>query len=135
MRGFRKLHDSITKWFRVPPYIINSGNCILWTALFKMLAWEHVQVYDAVDDYNQGHAFIRLGLRLYDAETPKGRTDWFRLPYFQKRTVPKEVYTVRAYIGLITILKTWAMDSDDSKNYIDKVVSEIYSSSSPTKCR
>lgn len=104
----------LVKEFKDTPQSINSGNCDLFaerlvSRLKYGYAMETVSLEeedcDDPEDFDEdltdvpNHAFVQIGDRYYDAETPQGVTNWWDLPVY-KRYDFKE--TVRPITGIFT---------------------------------
>jgi len=60
---------------------INDGNCLLWA----VLARRHCRRAKLLKVTHFGlHAFVKIGDRFFDSETPSGVRDWRDLPYFKR---------------------------------------------------
>lgn len=66
------------------PEEINDGYCDMWASLFvKKFGGEHQWSYDFPNDPN-GHSWVKLNNKFYDAEVPEGTPDLEKLPFFQR---------------------------------------------------
>ena len=66
------------------PREINDGYCDLWASLFvKKFGGEHQWSYDFPNEPN-GHSWVKLNNKFYDAEAPNGVSNLEELPEFQR---------------------------------------------------
>ena len=66
------------------PEEINDGYCDMWASLFvEKFGGEHQWSYDFPNDPN-GHSWVKLNNKFYDAEVPEGVTQLEDIPYFQR---------------------------------------------------
>ena len=62
------------------PKDINRGNCYRWAYVAYMLYGGDLI---SVERFG-AHAFIKIGNKYYDSESPQGVEDWKHLPFFTK---------------------------------------------------
>jgi hypothetical protein len=66
------------------PKEINDGYCDMWASLFvEKFGGQHQWSYDFPNDPN-GHSWVKLNNKFYDAEVPNGVLSLKQLPYFQR---------------------------------------------------
>jgi hypothetical protein len=84
-----ELIDKINNEYRedytsLTPKEINDGYCDMWASLFvKKFGGQHQWSYDLPNDSN-GHSWVKLNNKFYDAEAPDGVSSLEQLPYFQR---------------------------------------------------
>lgn len=89
----------LVKEFGQDPQSINSGDCDRFAEeLVARLKYGHAMEtvgadeddYDDPEDFDEdmadvpNHAFVQIGNRYYDAETPQGVTNWWELPVYKR---------------------------------------------------
>ena len=75
---YREAYDSLT------PQEINDGYCDMWASLFvERFGGGHQWSFDFPNDPN-GHSWVKLDNKFYDAEMPVGTTKLINLPHFQR---------------------------------------------------
>jgi hypothetical protein len=75
---YRENYDTLT------PLEINDGYCDIWASQFTdRFGGEHQWSFDFPGDPN-GHSWVTLKGRFYDAEIPGGVTQLEDIPYFQR---------------------------------------------------
>lgn len=62
------------------PQQINLGNCYNW-ALVAYQNYNNVKLYST--DNHGGHAFVKIGQKYFDAESPLGELHWANLNFFR----------------------------------------------------
>ena len=66
------------------PQEINDGYCDMWATLFvEKFGGEHQWSFDFPNDPN-GHSWVKLNNKFYDAETTDGTPTLEKLPFFQR---------------------------------------------------
>lgn len=66
------------------PKEINNGYCDMWASLFvDKFGGQHQWSFDFPNDPN-GHSWVKLNNKLYDAEAPNGVPSLDKLPFFQR---------------------------------------------------
>jgi hypothetical protein len=91
---YREDYKSLT------PQEINDGYCDIWASLFmERFGGDHQWSFDFPNDPN-GHSWVKLGNKFYDAEMINGTTELTNLPFFQRfikkygtRWLDNEFYT------------------------------------------
>ena len=77
-KNYREDYTTLT------PREINDGYCDLWASLFvKKFGGEHQWSYDFPNEPN-GHSWVKLNNKFYDAEAPSGVSNLEELPEFQR---------------------------------------------------
>ena len=77
-KNYREDYTTLT------PREINDGYCDLWASLFvKKFGGEHQWSYDFPNEPN-GHSWVKLNNKFYDAEAPNGVSNLDQLPEFQR---------------------------------------------------
>jgi hypothetical protein len=85
----RELIDRINDEYRedyksLTPQEINDGYCDIWASLFmERFGGDHQWSFDFPNDPN-GHSWVKLGNKFYDAEMLNGTTELTNLPFFQR---------------------------------------------------
>ena len=75
---YREAYDSLT------PQEINDGYCDMWASLFvERFGGDHQWSFDFLNDPN-GHSWVKLDNKFYDAEMTIGTTKLINLPHFQR---------------------------------------------------
>jgi hypothetical protein len=75
---YREDYKSLT------PQEINDGYCDIWASLFmERFGGDHQWSFDFPNDPN-GHSWVKLGNKFYDAEMLNGTTELANLPFFQR---------------------------------------------------
>lgn len=71
----------ITKKFfsNLSPQQINLGNCYNW-ALVAYKNYNNVKLYSTIE--RGGHAFVKIGNKYFDAQSPLGEVHWTNLKFF-----------------------------------------------------
>lgn len=71
-------------YISLTPREINNGYCDMWANLFvEKFGGTHQWSYDIPNDPN-GHSWVKLNNKFYDAEAKNGVLDLKQLPYFQR---------------------------------------------------
>lgn len=66
------------------PEEINDGYCDIWATLFvEWFGGDHQWSFDFPNNVN-GHSWVKLRNKFYDAEVPHGTTELTKLPFFQR---------------------------------------------------
>ena len=66
------------------PQEINNGYCDIWASLFvEKFGGDHQWSFDFPNDPN-GHSWVKLGNKFYDAEMLHGTPELKNLPFFQR---------------------------------------------------
>jgi hypothetical protein len=84
-----ELIDNINDEYRenfttLTPKEINNGYCDMWAKLFvEKFGGKHQWTFDIPNDVN-GHAWVKLNNKFYDAEVPKGVSKLEEIPYIQR---------------------------------------------------
>ena len=84
-----ELIDNINDEYRedfttLTPKEINNGYCDMWAELFvEKFGGKHQWTYDIPNDPN-GHSWVKLNGKFYDAEVPKGVSKIEDIPYIQR---------------------------------------------------
>ena len=75
---YREDYTSLT------PKEINNGYCDQWASLFvEKFGGKHQWTFDIPNDPN-GHSWVKLNNKFYDAEVPKGVSKLEEIPYIQR---------------------------------------------------
>lgn len=98
---------------------IRGGDCMAWAAVVKRF----IPIAELMS--TSGHAFVKIGSKYYDAEAPKGVSDWKQLPIFKgKRQSIADTFSNEA-----SFLKEWkARGSSYTKQWITSLQNEIVNS-------
>jgi hypothetical protein len=85
----RELIDRINneyqeKYESLTPQEINDGYCDIWASLFmERIGGDHQWSFDFPNDPN-GHSWVKLDNKFYDAEMTIGTSKLINLPFFQR---------------------------------------------------
>lgn len=110
---------AIVKEFGQDPQSINSGDCDrfaeeLVSRLSYGAAMETVSAdeedYDDPEDFDEdmaevpNHAFVQIGNRYYDAETPQGVTNWWDLPVYKRFDFQESTTNQRHFLRNVPLI-------------------------------
>jgi len=80
-----RINDEYSEDYKtLTPQEVNDGYCDMWASLFvEKFGGEHQWSFDFPNDPN-GHSWVKLNNKFYDAEVPNGTPDLENLPFFQR---------------------------------------------------
>lgn len=100
------------------PEEINDGYCDMWANLFvEKFGGTHQWSYDIPNDPN-GHSWVKLNGKFYDAEAPNGVDKLEQLPYFQ-RLIEKygsDWLNIKFYKNILTEADEYDVESKEDIN-------------------
>lgn len=91
------------------PSDINYGDCYRWSFLAHRLHGGQL-ISVTITENNTSHAFLKIGDKYYDSETPQGIKNWRRLPYFDRTRdwySSRLTYKIKEHCSRISFRRYW----------------------------